>query len=81
MNTKEEQIAFWADVVGEEVVGGNDAPAPPVKSPYWRVLCELCEWRVTQLDSRNEAIALGRTHSYEDHPEEYEFRVQQISLQ
>jgi hypothetical protein len=44
---------------------------------HWSVRCALCTWgQISGVASREEAIDLGRSHSNEKHPYEWEFRVQ-----
>jgi hypothetical protein len=44
---------------------------------HWSVRCGRCSWKCTHgLDDRDHAVELGRAHSEEEHPEDYEFRVQ-----
>lgn len=44
---------------------------------HWSVSCGRCAWKkVTGVADREEGIALGRAHSDEKHPDDYEYRVQ-----
>lgn len=69
------------------VSGASNAgmePAPPLSTVrshlVWRVFCEGCDWKQSNLASRDEAISRGRYHVNTKHlgPMEWRFRVQGI---
>ena len=61
--------SFWNEIELE-----HDDHEP---EQWWRVMCERCRYLVDKLETRSEALLLGRQHVHDQHAdEEWEFRVQ-----
>lgn len=51
-------------------------PVEDMDADWWNVSCGKCSWTKRDLKTRLLAVARGKEHSEEEHPEEWEIRVQ-----
>lgn len=53
---------------------------PPVTlhADWWNVYCQKCPWKKLKLGSQEAARGMGKAHSEQKHPEDFEYRVQGV---